>query len=352
MFCLQQVVEATKKMQSIRFEQASCPKCGLIASKIIMQGADYLYHVPGEYYVSECQNCGFWFQNPRPKIEYAVELYPSSYIPHIALEQKVAMPTLRFGKTRYLVEHLGYTHLATQIDDPIFDWRSLPILSPFRRWQVGVSLLPKFVPEGRLLEIGCGNGERLLFLQQHGWKHLYGVELVAVAAEQAQSQGLHVVCGTIEEKIELYPDNHFDVIMSSMVLEHLYDPFAVVKQVAAKLKPGGQFLFSTVTRDSLDAKLYGKFWAGFDFPRHMVYLRRKDIEELVQERFEQLECFHQSAPIDFVRSSTWCNENGKGRFFDKVVAKWALSFPGQMICLLLAWLGMTTRASFRCRKKP
>jgi SAM-dependent methyltransferase len=254
---------------------------------------------------------------------------------------------------RYLREHFGYANLEVARRDGWFDWRSLRVFDPVRRWKVGVGLLPHFVPDGALLEIGCGNGSRLASLRAYGWRRLNGIELVAAAAEEARANGLAVECGPVESTLESRTDGSLDVVVSSMVLEHLHDPFAVVRQVAAKLKPGGQFLFSTVVRDSLDAKMYGKFWSGFDFPRHMVHFCRADLDAMLAEQFDQVEYFYQWAPIDFVRSSTWRRREGEGRSIDAVVARlqdrsWAMDIPG----IALAWLGRTCRISCRCRRRP
>ena len=115
--------------------------------------------------------------------------------------------------------------------------------------------------------------------------------------------------------------------------------------VAAKLKPGGQFLFSTISRDSLDARIFGAHWAGFDFPRHMVHFRIQDIRDMLAGAFENVECFHQNAPVDFVRSATWRN-----RPIDRVLGALAKSPLGKPLGGVLARLGMTTRVSFRCRR--
>jgi SAM-dependent methyltransferase len=42
-----------------------------------------------------------------------------------------------------------------------------------------------------------------------------------------------------------YEDNHFDVVFSDNVLEHIEEPLQVFREVARVLKPGGVFLFKT-----------------------------------------------------------------------------------------------------------
>ena len=216
----------------------------------------------------------------------------------------------------------------------------------WNRWQRGVALEPDPVPGGRLLELGCASGERLASLRALGWQHLYGVELVPAAAARARAAGFEVICGSAEDPLESFPDAHFDVIIASMVLEHLANPFAVVDAIARKLKPGGQFLFSTVVHDSADGVLFGSYWSGFDFPRHLVFFRRADLRKFLSRDFERVAMYHQSAPIDYVRSARW--RNG---WLDRRIEKLFSSPRGFSVASVLAWLRLTCRVSVTARRK-
>ena len=56
-----------------------CPKCGYAFSKNIYTLHDYLHNI-GDYTISECQDCGFWFQSNRPKDTSM--LYPVDFAQH------------------------------------------------------------------------------------------------------------------------------------------------------------------------------------------------------------------------------------------------------------------------------
>jgi len=157
--------------------------------------------------------------------------------------------------------------------------------------------------------------------------------------------GFHVEVGRVEDILPSFPDGHFDVVITSMVVEHLCNPFQVVNEIARKLKPGGQFLFSTIVRDSLDHRMYGKYWAGFDFPRHMVHFRLRDVQDMLAADFAEVECFFHGAPIDFVRSSSW-----RKKAIDRLLIFLFSSKLGIILGLLLGLMAMTCRVSFRCRR--
>lgn len=326
-----------------------CPKCDGPDNFLVESGRDFLHHLPGTSYITECRGCGLWFQNPAPPPEQLARLYPADYVPH-AQPANSEPPAFCPEEADYLHRVLGYPESLVAPSRP-GHWSSRFRGQFFRRWLMGVQLTPRYVPEGRLLEIGCGSGGRLLSLRHLGWRHLNGIELGPEAAAQARAAGFQVECGRVEEILEKYPPAYFDVVIASMVLEHLYNPFEVVRRLAGKLKGGGQFLFSTVRRDTLEAKWYQNYWAGFDFPRHLVFFRQQDIRDMLAGDFEALEIFHQPAPQDFVRSSTWRREDGQGTAWDRLVLALGQSRPAVYLHMALALAGKTCRVSYRCLKR-
>lgn len=325
-----------------------CLKCGVDDSRIVVTGKDYFYGVEGEYFASKCMACGLWFQNPRPSEEMFARLYPENYLPH-AVESGRQNAPLRAWKAEYLSRRLGYTHIARD-STPAADWMSSKFLDPVKKWLTGVSLIPAYVEGGSLLEIGCARGDYLEQMKDMGWKNLYGIELSPDAAAQSRAKGLNVQSGMVEEKITAFSGGQFDVVVASMVFEHLANPFRTTEDVARILKPGGEFLFSTIIRDALDVKLYGKYWGGFDFPRHMVYFRKKDILDMLWDEFTGVRFHGQAAPVDFIRSSAWRSKEGKRNAMDALILKMG---EGKLkyFHMGLAWLGAVCRVSVRCRKR-
>lgn len=322
----------------------ACPRCGARDGTVVARGRDYLHGVPGEFSAAECQSCGLWYQNPRPAGDELAALYPSDYLPHARPPAEEEAPAIGAGMASFLRRRLGYAE--TVGDAGRSGWRGLPFFDLLRRWRAGVELIPRFVSGGRLLEIGCATGGRLRYLRRLGWAQLHGVELVESAAAVARRHGLDVRREPVESALLAFPDGHFDVVIASMVLEHLINPFETVTLVARKLKPGGQFLFSTVVRDSLDGRLFKSYWSGFDFPRHMVYFRKADLDTLLGDQFAEVESYHQPAPVDFIRPATWRRDAGP--WFDRYILALGRSAATVPVTMLLAWLRLTSRVSVRC----
>jgi putative methyltransferase (TIGR04325 family) len=312
----------------VTMEPTSCPRCGSVDSVRICSGKDFLYHVPGIYHAVECSSCGLWFQNPRPIYDDINKVYPPFYAPHLIADQSQKKnPTNKLSK---IITKIG--SFLNRI--PVYTHR-----------KQGISLTPTFVANGILLEIGCATGSKLELLRNEGWTDLHGIEMVPEAAKLAQERGFQVHCGRVEEVLASYPDHYFDVVIASMVLEHLQNPFDVVQKIAKKIKSNGQFLFSTICRDSLDKKNFGCYWAGFDFPRHMVYFRMSDIVSMLQPSFGDIKVFYQNAPIDFIRSASWRDSNK-----DKAIIV-IMKYAGHLIGLMQIFTKSASRVSFRCKRK-
>jgi 2-polyprenyl-3-methyl-5-hydroxy-6-metoxy-1,4-benzoquinol methylase len=321
-------------------EAARCPRCGAGESRRIHEGRDHLHETPGVFVAAECRSCGLWFQNPRPHPSEIGRAYPLAYAPHDATQ--TIDPPLQPRTMGFLVERLGYPGVPLPP-------RAAPAV--WQKWRATVDLIPHFVREGALLEIGAAAGGRLRMLRALGWSRLTGIEMVASAAEVARRSGFVVHSGPVESVIDSLPDAAVDVVVASFVLEHLYDPFAIVRQVARILRPGGEFLFSTITRDSLDAAVWGRYWSGFDFPRHMVYFNTGDLRRMAQDDFEWIASARHAATQDFTRPAWW-RLMDKRNLTDRVVGRFCRQRAlADLAVSLLAWLGATSRISVRCRRR-
>jgi 2-polyprenyl-3-methyl-5-hydroxy-6-metoxy-1,4-benzoquinol methylase len=93
------------------------------------------------------------------------------------------------------------------------------------------------VSRGRLLDIGAGRGEVLKVARDEGWEAV-GVEVSPTFAEHAaRYSGAEVRREPVERCG--FEAGSFDAVILSAVLEHLYEPDAVVGEVARLLRRGG-----------------------------------------------------------------------------------------------------------------
>jgi 2-polyprenyl-3-methyl-5-hydroxy-6-metoxy-1,4-benzoquinol methylase len=90
----------------------------------------------------------------------------------------------------------------------------------------------------RILEIGCGDGATgALALLEGKCEQYCGVELCQSAADKAKDRITEVLVGNIEDRELPWPPECFDALILSEVLEHLVDPWAVLRKIRPLMKP-------------------------------------------------------------------------------------------------------------------
>jgi 2-polyprenyl-3-methyl-5-hydroxy-6-metoxy-1,4-benzoquinol methylase len=97
---------------------------------------------------------------------------------------------------------------------------------------------------GTILDIGCGTGAVGRSLKQRGCGMVYGVEVVAQAAEAAKSIYDRVDAADVETFGFPYEKDFFDYVLCADVLEHLKDPWALLRRIRPLLKPSGTLIAS------------------------------------------------------------------------------------------------------------
>ena len=95
------------------------------------------------------------------------------------------------------------------------------------------------IAPGRVLDVGCSQGDLLAALELLGWSPL-GLEPSASAAAKARKRGLDVVEATLEQN-PLAAES-FDLITCISVLEHVFDVGESVHALERLLAPGGHLV--------------------------------------------------------------------------------------------------------------
>lgn len=96
----------------------------------------------------------------------------------------------------------------------------------------------------RVLEVGCGGAATLARIQYlYPNAEVKGIELVEEVVRLNGGQ-TDVIQGNIETMQLPYDEKYFDYIVFGDVLEHLYEPEAVLCKMKPYLREGGQFLCS------------------------------------------------------------------------------------------------------------
>ena len=149
-------------------------------------------------------------------------------------------------------------------------------------------------PDSTLIDLGAGRGTFLRRIQRAGWRGpISGVEPDAPTARAASGLlGVPIEVATVEE-VELEPEAAGTIVMRH-VIEHVRDPVSVLSRVASALAPGGILYLATPDARALAARAFGRFWHGYDPPRHFYAFTRDGVRsllgrtgfELVDERWD------------------------------------------------------------------
>lgn len=239
---------------SVELETTNCDLCGSGNNTLLLQAKDYRYGHPEVFDIVKCKDCGLIYLNPRPTAELLLEQYKKDYTPNEKMdnskELKPSMMGLKKILGRFWYKISGY---------------------------YGIS---EIKVEGRFLDIGCAKGDTLEAARNIG-ANVYGIELNPKSVEICKTKGLDVQCGTVEDSG--YPDDYFDIIWMSQVIEHLPFPKKSLKEILRILKPCGRLYIFCPNAGSYLSKLFGRFWHGWHIPFHFHAYTRETITKLLTE---------------------------------------------------------------------
>jgi 2-polyprenyl-3-methyl-5-hydroxy-6-metoxy-1,4-benzoquinol methylase len=270
-------------------EYVRCPLCRADNTELLFIGRDRNLKRPGHFPVVRCRQCGLIYTNPRPTIERLfAEFYTADYAPYQVIladahgETSFFIRVKRYLKQTTLITHYGYVSRARS--RPRFWEKALtwPLRNSFPD-------IPRFIPGGRLLEVGCASGYFLAMLRDLGWD-VCGVEPNMCAAQRARDAGLDVRTGTLEQIA--FPNCSFDVVIMMHVLEHVPDPLATLAEVMRILKPGGMLIVAVPNCASLSARLFGERWSGWDLPRHLTHFTPNSLQQMLDKVGLRVESMH------------------------------------------------------------
>jgi 2-polyprenyl-3-methyl-5-hydroxy-6-metoxy-1,4-benzoquinol methylase len=100
-----------------------------------------------------------------------------------------------------------------------------------------------------LLEIGCGEGAFAAQLKKvraetDSRVEVWGVEMDATAAEKASAVLDRVLQGDVAGVLPDLPLGHFDCLVLNDVIEHVEDPWDLLRSLRPLLRPGGALVAS------------------------------------------------------------------------------------------------------------
>lgn len=150
-----------------------------------------------------------------------------------------------------------------------------------------IALLPR--PVGRVLDIGCGEGGAASLLRSAGASWISGIELEPEPARRAAEVYDEVLVGDALAQLERLTGK-FDTVLCYDVLEHLYDPHALVSELHPVAAAGARLHVSvpnashiSLLRDLVLRGTFGYQPYGHRDATHLRWFTRRDIVQLIEE---------------------------------------------------------------------
>ena len=225
----------------------ACVLCGARLRRFIDKIEDWEYGVLSDTRLVICPDCRLVTHHPRVAADQIPRLYPENYLAHSGASAGRGI----YGRLKAILA---------------------------RRAARGIlRLVP---PGGVILEVGCGNGH--LFRQLAELRddlHFIGVDIEKVDIDDIPNfTFLHGQLHAVEVAAE-----SADLIYFSNLIEHVEDPRVFLQTCARILRPNGSIYGVTPDHLSLDRYIFGRYWAGYHYPRHTFVFNHHNLPRLLRE---------------------------------------------------------------------
>ena len=265
-------------------EKVDCALCGSNNScKILTSRGTLPYFDNYVFSLVQCKDCGLIYLNPRPAQQEISKLYGEK-------------GCLNDGKFGFLERKVGNLLLTARV----------------RR-------IMKYKKNGRILDIGCGDGEFLLLLYKKGWK-TYGIDISRKACKLATDKLKQNILNH-ELKDCNFPEAYFDLITLNHVLEHLLDPNKELREIHRILKGRGMLLICVPNIGSFQFKISKEHWFGLRLPWHVYQYSPNTIVAMLKKNgFEVVKITYPSFdfPLSLFHSLNTKWQNAHSRLFSTI----------------------------------
>lgn len=234
------------------FEFINCPLCGQNENKLKftapVQPHQKGYFSFDEWNIVQCKHCGLIYVNPRITEEVNKKYYEFDVN----------------GDLDFIEKHF--------IESA--DYRS-------SYWERMVRVVKKYKISGNLLDIGCGNGAFLIAAHNAGFT-VFGQDISKYFIELNEKENWIKVYEGELERLHLQK-NTFDVITCFDVIEHHFNPKALLNEIRRIMKPDGILIISTHDIGNIFAKIYASKWRMIYPIGHLIYFSRKTIKKILSK---------------------------------------------------------------------
>jgi len=238
-------------------EMRPCALCGSLIFKPALECGGFSF--------VKCKNCGLAQRNPQPDKNEILTRYSDTYgndYLSYELENEAAFLKLQ----QLALKDAGFSRLEKTLFAAA---KKLYAESP------------------SILDIGCATGALLASLRDKGWR-VTGVEISPGAVYAKNERKLDVRDVPLEENN--FPENSFDVILASHLIEHLNEPKIFLEETYRILKNNGSLFVTTPDISGFQSLLFGSRWRSAIFDHLYLFSRRTLSKMLKTVGFKVVSC--------------------------------------------------------------
>ena len=159
-----------------------------------------------------------------------------------------------------------------------------------------------------ILDIGCGDGNVTQLYKEKG--EVYGIDISQNALDSAKAKGIKTQLQDLNNLPLQFENNFFDTVVMTDVLEHIVDPFELLKEAQRILKPQGKLVITVPNFARLSNRLkmcWGDpvdilHWSKYgDAVEHLHWFTKPKITHTLKTlKFQKIKFVPTGLPYNFV----------------------------------------------------
>ncbi len=235
-----------------------CNLCESLETIFILSGSDsYMKVDKKKFDIYQCKNCKVTSLQPMPTQEELKKYYPSNY--------KVYTQDMSPNNTK----SKNLTYFKNLIMKKLKMNNLERILERFSSKKINY------------LDYGCGNGKNIkqLSSKYSNWT-FFGYDKFNKNIDNLKTKNVSFYSSNFLNNM---PNDYFDVINLSSVIEHIIDPKNLILLLKKKLSKDGILIIKTPNFNSLSRKMFGQHWHNLDIPRHLHIFSDHNLEKILNE---------------------------------------------------------------------
>ncbi len=226
--------------------------------------------------IRECTSCHFVQVSPKPSESDVVSLYHEDWEHFSPYISQTAIHRNYFNAVLDRIEQLKREGRRQKTENG----RSK---SENRKHQSSV-LSPQssqLLSGLRLLDIGCATGILLEEAEKRGM-NATGIDLSRDAVTACKKKKLTAIFGRVTDYVKKAKHSSYDVIVASQVIEHEYEPIAMLRAIRLLLRPGGMALVMTPGFETPYRIIMGSGWVGYKHPEHLWFFSSGTLSHMMR----------------------------------------------------------------------